>query len=418
VIGEGPYHTTEAKITWDGCDLRYWLNNDFCGSLGEPLTSRVVPTRLPNQPNPVYGTHAGYDTTDQFFLLSMEEAAGYLAGAQYVDWRRFRKRGWLELGEPGRAIDEHGGTAWWWLRSPGYRPVYAAAVRLDGGLYGYGASLSWSGGVRPAFWLSLEPAPRPTPRLPAPPQPAWGQPEHTPQPVAPPPESEPGLLPPDQHEGTVGYRTRAPSTAVEVAEVCRQIVGGSSQVRLSGIDWRVLVVMQDSEALLLSDRVVTTGSYHTAGGDITWEHCDLRRWLNGEFCWSLGEPLLSRVVPSKVRNDPNPVWNTPAGKDTRDQFFLLSVEEAALYLAGREPSDWKQFQDGWLELGEAAKAEDEAGENVWWWLRSPGGYPDYAATVDSDGSVDDYGSVDDSGHYSVSWTGCGVRPAFWLSLEP
>ncbi|MCL2849382.1 MAG: DUF6273 domain-containing protein [Micrococcales bacterium] len=156
VVAEGPYHYVHRKTTWERCALRRWLNDDFCRSLGEPLTSRVLALSRANEPNPVYGTAGGNHTTDQFFLLSMKEAAAYLAGHKNVDWRRFKKRA-LPLAEAGMVTNEDGASTWWWLRSPGYRPVSAAAVRPDGGLYGYGASVSWSGGVRPAFWLNLEP---------------------------------------------------------------------------------------------------------------------------------------------------------------------------------------------------------------------------------------------------------------------
>jgi len=54
-------------------------------------------------------------------------------------------------------MDEDGGTALWWLRSPGYPRGYAANVSQDGtlGHNGYYDS-GFSGGVRPVFWLNLQ----------------------------------------------------------------------------------------------------------------------------------------------------------------------------------------------------------------------------------------------------------------------
>jgi len=49
-----------------------------------------------------------------------------------------------------------GAASWWWLRSPGYSSLDAAAVLDDGGVYmgGYRVG-SAGGGVRPALWLNL-----------------------------------------------------------------------------------------------------------------------------------------------------------------------------------------------------------------------------------------------------------------------
>ncbi|MCL2422834.1 MAG: KAP family NTPase [Micrococcales bacterium] len=213
-------------------------------------------------------------------------------------------------------------------------------------------------------------------------------------------------------DGLVDYWTREPSTEDEVQAACAQIAQGAV-VRLSGIDWRVLEVTptgSDHRALLLADRVIGKGPYNKAQVATTWERCDLRRWLNEEFAQSLGKPLTDRVLRRKVHNGPNPVWDTPGGEDTVDQFFLLSMEEAALHLAGQEPSDWKQYQNsGWFLLGTQGIAEDEEGKFAWWWLRSPGGSPGRAANVLFDGTLRVVG-------YGVS-SSAAVRPAFWLNLE-
>lgn len=60
---------------------------------------------------------------------------------------------------------------------------------------------------------------------------------------------------------------------------------------------------------------------------------------------------------------------------------LLSVDEAKTLLSERERACM-----------------------TWWWLRSPGGYQDYAAGVDDDGSVSAHG-------YGVDAISIGVRPA-------
>lgn len=203
----------------------------------------------------------------------------------------------------------------------------------------------------------------------------------------------------------VDYQPRAPSTRQEVADACRRIAGTAS-VRLSGIDWQVLKV-EGRRALLLADRVIGTGPYNKKQEITTWERCDLRRWLDEDFARSLGEPLTSRVVRVKVRNGPNPTWDTSGGNDTQDRFFLLSMEEAADWLAGKKPY-WRQKKGSCSS--DALIAKDEAGESAWWWLRSPGRDPGRAAYVFGGGDLYGVGG-------GVSASSGGVRPAFWLNLE-
>ena len=195
--------------------------------------------------------------------------------------------------------------------------------------------------------------------------------------------------------------------------MCQQVAGtvwaaDSPPVRLSGIGWRVLGV-DGARALLLADRVIGTSPYHREQGAITWESCDLRRWLNEEFCGSLGEPVVSRVAVVRKKNGPNPAWGTPGCFGTKDRVFLLSAEEAAVWFKGREPKNWGKHLRN-MRLGKSAQAANETGtRSVWWWLRSPGYEPDCAAYVDDNGDLN-------VGGRGVSAADGGVRPAFLLDL--
>ncbi|MCL2422808.1 MAG: DUF6273 domain-containing protein [Micrococcales bacterium] len=224
------------------------------------------------------------------------------------------------------------------------------------------------------------------------------------------PERRPGHLG-DHDEGS----DHVGSTAAEVDEVCRQIAGswtaGSPAVWLSGYSWKVLDVVDGTRALLLADRVVARRPYHSTRVAITWQRCDLRRWLNDEFCTSLGDPLVSRVLTVKVRNEPNLTGGTNGGKDTKDRFFLLSMREAVVFFTGGEPDTWEGYRTEALTLDDRGRARDGQGKRAWWWLRSPGHQRVEAAYVAHDGKVDTIG-------YSVSVSFGGVRPAFWLSLQP
>ena len=65
------------------------------------------------------------------------------------------------------AFNLDGSDFWWWLRSPGFYPNYAAYVFQYGYLFLIGHMVGreggFGGGVRPALWLYLDVAPMPDP---------------------------------------------------------------------------------------------------------------------------------------------------------------------------------------------------------------------------------------------------------------
>jgi hypothetical protein len=218
--------------------------------------------------------------------------------------------------------------------------------------------------------------------------------------------------------GLVEFERRAQSTAAEVAAVQRQILAGGegwagspdAVVRLSGYNWRVLALAdQDGhrQALLLADRVIGTGPYHRELARVTWETCDLRHWLNGEFLMALGEPVWTQIAQVRVDNLPNPVWDIPGGHPTTDRVFLLSLQEAVQHLAGNPQVEWPDYKDRVFQH-DGLVARDENNQSAWWWLRSPGNDGGHAAFVRYGGSVGDIGSVIDAAG--------GVRPALTIRI--
>jgi hypothetical protein len=138
--------------------------------------------------------------------------------------------------------------------------------------------------------------------------------------------------------------------------------------------------------------IVEQMSYHEGGGNVTWETCTLRRWLNGSFYDSLPADMRAHVAKVPVNNPKNAQHGTTGGNDTEDKVFLLSIDAArALF---------KDDEDRVAMFG---------GKASWWWLRSPGYRSDNAAIVNNGGSVRDNGLVH-------NFAG-GVRPALWLNLE-
>ena len=97
--------------------------------------------------------------------------------------------------------------------------------------------------------------------------------------------------------------------------------------------WRVLEVDREHDrALLIAERPVCNRQYHSKWEDITWEHCDLRAWLNGEyFDTAFSEEEKAAIAETHLSNPDNPKYNTPGGNDTSDRIFLLSIDEAEKY---------------------------------------------------------------------------------------
>ena len=169
-----------------------------------------------------------------------------------------------------------------------------------------------------------------------------------------------------------------------------------------GIEWLILD-KKDDRVLVTSRYGLDCKPYNETGDIVTWETCSMRAWLNGEFLkssFSAGE--YNAIINSTVTADDNPVYNTPAGNNTTDRVFLLSIPEVYKYLSTAEsrgcaPTKYAVASGAYL---------DENG-NCWWWMRSPG-LDVYSATgIYPDGTVDDSGN-----HFDFYLD--AARPAMWI----
>ena len=146
-----------------------------------------------------------------------------------------------------------------------------------------------------------------------------------------------------------------------------------------------------NRALIISKDIVAKMPYHKPGGDVTWEKCTLRKWLNKVYYKSLPPNIKSHIL-EETRINPDNEYGIPGGKYTSDKVFLLDVYEV-----------YYRFKD------DSSRVATFQGETAWWWLSSPGYDSGYATIVGHDGSVGDVGC-----RVHVSY---GVRPAFWLNLD-
>lgn len=186
---------------------------------------------------------------------------------------------------------------------------------------------------------------------------------------------------------------------------------------LAGIEWRVLAV-ENNKALLISEKILLKRPYNVRPKAMTWENCDLRKYLNGEFLNKL-DVIKSAIGETLSGNPDNPWHGTAGGNATADKVFLLSLDELVRYfgdsgdLANKRRKNYDGSRDSYgnylYDRYNSARVADYESEDSWWWLRSPGSCGSITAYVDEDGSVDV------GGHYVDDEAG-GVRPALWLNL--
>ena len=166
------------------------------------------------------------------------------------------------------------------------------------------------------------------------------------------------------------------------------------------IEWLVLEV-NGNEAFLISRYGLDCRQYHS-GGRITWEYCDLRRWLNHDFLKAAFSPEAQRRIKlAEVVNDNNRQYGTRGGNNTRDRIFCLSLAEAGRYFKN---DGERRCRPTALAQAHGASVSDDC---CYWWLRSPGYGQDDASYVDSDGALSPGGDFVNFGNYAV-------RPALRL----
>lgn len=88
------------------------------------------------------------------------------------------------------------------------------------------------------------------------------------------------------------------------------------KVSFAYMDWRVLD-KQDGKVLLLKDNSLGSTPFDETGKNVTWESSSVRKWLNGDFLNdNFFKAEQNAILDTTVKNTANPVYNTPAGKDT------------------------------------------------------------------------------------------------------
>ena len=229
----------------------------------------------------------------------------------------------------------------------------------------------------------------------------------------------------------------AKNTIIDEMETVK--FGSYPQSDISGvvkepIEWIVLD-RQGNKSLLLSKHILDGKCYNNksveneegyVGYNISWEECDLRKWLNDDFynkAFNSSEQENIQMT-NVINNDIN--FKINFGNDTKDKIFCLSVEETRKYFGSgsRDKYGYQLGKNVAIRATNYAKnVVDNKGRklyvlepgygspkwcigNSYYWLRTQHLVTSaFAARVLEGGYVDDGWYVDEP---------VGVRPALWV----
>jgi hypothetical protein len=196
-----------------------------------------------------------------------------------------------------------------------------------------------------------------------------------------------------------------------------------SSLSFGGYHWLVLDI-QDSAALIITQDIIEQRPYHDTYKDTTWADCALRKYLNEEFYDKFNAVDKLRIIPVTNKNLDNPWYGTKGGTDTQDNIFLLDIEDVVCRYFGDSSEKLQnrtKKQKYWFQCKDENNSKRLAkfrGYDYWWWLRSPGRINRVAAYVHGNpgGCVGINGNSVFFPRFGPERDG-GVRPALWLKLE-
>ncbi len=161
LLNARPYHDTQMDVTWQTCNLRQWLNEEFISdAFSSAEQKKILDTYVKAERDLEYNASPGEDTIDKVFLLSSLEAHAYFVAdtdriaerTVYTSCLNYVKKDVEAYTKDGMDI----GDRWyWWLRSPGYDQQEVVIVDHQGSLIPLPVDVSVCG-IRPALWIDLD----------------------------------------------------------------------------------------------------------------------------------------------------------------------------------------------------------------------------------------------------------------------
>ncbi len=167
VLENKPYNDEYTDVTWAGCSLRQWLNDEFFyTAFSDEERARIQTVTLTNPANPYTGVDGGIDTEDKVFLLSMDEVLQYFEFEELDENdNRYGSSDALITDATQYVVNNHfeqwgapNGSGLWWLRTPGESAgdaCYVVCGNVDwwcSSAYVVNATF----GVRPVICISVE----------------------------------------------------------------------------------------------------------------------------------------------------------------------------------------------------------------------------------------------------------------------
>ena len=185
------------------------------------------------------------------------------------------------------------------------------------------------------------------------------------------------------------------------------------KIRFGKYDWNVLD-RQNDRVLVITEKIIEKHPYHNDECEITWETCDMRKYLNSEFYNAFSESDRVRIIEVTTENPDNPWDGTNGGNSITDNIFLLSIDEIVRYFGDSGKLHTKQLgpkgEAWWFDdQYDGVRSAKFGYKNAWWWLRSPGYIGSRASYITISGHVHLHGE-------DVRGKNGGVRPALWLKI--
>ncbi|MCL1894481.1 MAG: DUF6273 domain-containing protein, partial [Holophagaceae bacterium] len=185
--------------------------------------------------------------------------------------------------------------------------------------------------------------------------------------------------------------------------IAQKIIRGDKRdLKFGNFKWRVLVSIHSRAtgkvtALLITEDIIEERPFHHYTTEaVTWEKCDLRKYLNKDFLQkNFNDSEREQMNVTTNKNRYNAEYKIIGEGDTDDKVFLLSYEQARDYFSGN---------------ADRVATLNNNNNECRWWLRSlvdPGFVRESAALVGSDGVL---GNIAGSVHSSF-----GIRPAIWIN---
>ncbi len=151
ILDNTPLNEYKAKVTWETCTARKFLNNGFYkAAFNNKIRDFIITTTVEPANNTKYEISGGNQTEDKVFLLSIEEARLYFdINAERISraTKYAAAKGTYNNGDAG---------CWWWLRAPykSYESFLCVSYYGDVGDTHSGVNDNKCG-VRPAMWVSI-----------------------------------------------------------------------------------------------------------------------------------------------------------------------------------------------------------------------------------------------------------------------